>query len=107
MTQLSLFQKESLLSELKPHIVKRFLKYHADNPHLYELFKRFSTDLKRSARRFYGAKAIMERIRWHINIETKGEEFKISNNYTSCYARLLIADDPWFKEFFKTKRTRG
>lgn len=92
--------------DIAQHIVRKFSKYHVENPRVFELFKKYSYQLKNSGVKHYGVGAIMERIRWHIAVETTGDEFKINNNYRSCYARLLITKDPWFETFFKTRRTR-
>ena len=94
-----------LFHDISPHIVDRFVDYHKANPHVYDLFKKFARELLTKGLRHYGAKAIMERIRWHIEVETACDDFKINNNYTSCYTRLLINEDPIFKNFFDTRRT--
>lgn len=105
MNQLSLFdaQNNDLFADIRPHIVKRFWIFHELNPHIFNLFKRFVAELRRTGRNRYGAKSIAERIRWHVATETTDEEFKICNNHTSCYARLLIMDDPSLTGFFQLK----
>ncbi len=90
-----------IFHEVEPHIFKHFLKFHTKNPKIYELFKRYSYELINAGREFYGAKSIMERIRWHVAVETVGDIFKISNSVTSCYPRLLIIEDPVFEGFFR------
>lgn len=87
-------------SDLNPSIVRKFWKYHSANPAVFELFRKFSNELKRSGRKHYGAKAVMERIRWHFAVETVGDDFKLNNNYTSCYARLMVLQDDSFDGFF-------
>lgn len=91
--------------DINPRIVQQFLDFHRDNPRVFELFKRFTNEARRAGRAHYGIKSIAERIRWHVSIETKGDDFKINNNFSSCYARMLIADDPSLKEFFETRRS--
>lgn len=106
--QLSFFDvsTNNLFDDLAPHIVAKFWKYHEDNPHVFKLFKRFTNEMRNSGRKRYGTKSIAERIRWHMAIETTGEDFKISNNYSSCYARLLIIDDPSLKGFFQLNKSK-
>jgi len=94
---------QPLMNDIRPHILEAFVEYHRANPEIYELFKRFANEVKVSGRRYYGAKAIMEKIRWEVNIERKGD-FKCNDHYTSCYVRLLISEDPRFKDFFETRR---
>lgn len=97
-----------LFSMLRTHIVDKFWEYHADNPRIFELYIRFARQLKASGRESYGAKAIAERIRWHIHVETKGDDFKMGNNHPSCYARLLAATYPdEFGEFFAFRHSPG
>lgn len=91
-----------LFSDISEEIFSKFQTYHYDNIHVYELFKKFSLEVK-SVQPFYGAKAIMERIRWEMDMSTVGDRFKINNNYTSFYARLLASESSEFEHFFKTR----
>lgn len=107
MTQLDLFSIKShpVFRDIQPHVVDHFWKFHTENPHVYELFKRFSADARNAGRRAYGSGAIFERIRWHVSIEVRGEDFKMNNNYRSCYSRLLCIEDPEFQGFFQLRRS--
>lgn len=91
---------------LAPHIVEAFWKYHALNPQVWELFERFALQLRDAGRKRYGASAIVQRIRWHMAVETQGDEFKINDHYSPCYARLLILKYPEFQAFFELRRSR-
>ena len=86
---------------------RRFNTYHQENPNVYKLFKQFAIQSKYNGRRHFGAKAIMERVRWEVSIETKDAEFKINNNYTSRYVRLLEKEDPSFIGFFQKRELRA
>lgn len=86
------------------HIQEAFEKYHKANPHVFEFFKHFSTQAKKSGMQQFSANAIFERMRWHLNIETIGEPFKLSNNYRAYYARKLMKECPEFEGFFKIKQ---
>jgi hypothetical protein len=99
--------KDPIFSDLKPEIVQEFFWWHRQNPHVYELFKRFATEAVHSGRKRFSAYYIMERIRWYMNVETKGDVFKLNNNHRPCYARLLILEDPRFSNFFETRHTPG
>lgn len=98
-----LFQPVEELDSIK----KQWWRWHRANPHVYELFKRFTFDVIRRGHKHYSSKAIFERIRWHTDIETMGEEFKMSNNYTPYYARLFMKDFPDHADFFRTKTLRS
>ena len=83
---------------------QQFENYHNKNPKIYELFKRFAYEALMSGHHHFGAKAIMERVRWEVSVSTAGDPFKINNNYTSRYARKLISDKPEFDGFFRTRQ---
>ncbi len=92
---------------LNPKIVRKFWIYHEKNPHVFNLFLRFSKEMKAAGRGYFGAQSIIERMRWFTNIETKGDLFKISNDYASCYSRLVMVTFPEeFKDFFVLKYSR-
>ena len=90
--------------DVVPHIREAFWKFHQANPRIWELFYRFAHEAKAAGRAHYGVAAIFERIRWHLNVETTGEEFKLNNNYRSCYARMLMIHEPQLGRFFNTRR---
>ncbi len=94
-----------LFKDLKPHIVKKFWEFHQRNPHIFELYKRFTNELVQRGRTRYGIATITERIRWHTATETDDPDFKISNNHGGCYARLLVLDNPSLKSFFQLRKT--
>jgi len=81
-----------------------FKKYHADNPHVYSEFKKLAYRMKSTGRKRYSASAIINVLRWHKDLETTGDTFKLNNNYTALYSRLLVYhhyDD--FKDFFSMR----
>ena len=85
----------------------RFREYHAKNPHVYEQFKEAAIQMRQAGRAHFGAKCIMEYVRFQTAVHgTDPQGFKINNNYTSRYVRLLETEHPAFKGFF-AKRTIG
>lgn len=97
-----------IFETVAPHIKEKFIEYHENNPHVFQLFLKYARELSKANRRHYGVVAISERIRWHLNVETTGDEFKINNNYRSCYARLLVSKYPdEFGSMFEIRRTPG
>ena len=57
-------------------IKRKWWIFHHDNPTIYELFKRFTFEVIERGHDKYSSKAIFERIRWHTDIETNGDELK-------------------------------
>ena len=83
---------------------KQFMEFHKKNPHVYELFKRYTKAAMSTGRQSYSAYAIFERIRWHTDIETnEALGFKLNNNYRPYYARLFAANYPQYANFFSTR----
>ena len=95
---------EKFRKYLKMSIDSDFQQYHADNPHIYRLFTRFAERALDAGFATYSSKSIFERLRWHMHFDSKDkDDFKINNNYTSRYARMLMEDDPRFDGFFRTR----
>lgn len=98
-------KNHELFFEIKPHIFKKFWQFHTENPRVYALIKQFANEAKNSGRTRFGIQMIWERLRWYTTIETNDEQFKLCNNHCSCYARLLMIDDPSYRTFFVRKIT--
>ena len=82
-------------------------QWHKRNPHVYELFKRFSMQAINRGHRNLSAWLIVNRIRWETSIETEGDDFKISNDFIAYYSRLFMHDHPQYKGFFRTKALKS
>ena len=93
--------------DLNPHIEEQFVAFHTHHPEVFDLFKTFASDVRTRGFAHYSSKALMERIRWYTEIETGQTDFKINNNFSSGYARLLIQIDPSFSNFFALRHTPG
>ncbi len=81
--------------------------FHAENPQVYELFKRFTFQVISAGRDRYSSDAICHRIRWHTTIEARGDTFKINDHHTAFYARLFMDDHPQHRGFFETRVQRS
>lgn len=79
---------------------EKFEIYHRANPHVLPLLVKFVDEAVASGRKHYSINAIFERIRWHMDIETTGDDFKLNNNYRSRYVRLLEQEHPEYVGFF-------
>jgi len=96
---------DSQPSLFRPTLDDRFREYHVKNPQVYQFFERFALVALNSGMQTFGAKAIMERVRWEVSLMTKDHTtFKINNYYTSRYARLLVEQRPEFAGFFEMRR---
>ena len=79
---------------------KKFIEYHLSNPQVWLEFERLTLSLLGAGISHYGAKAVMEVIRFHKAIETQGE-FKINNNFTAHYARQFAKKYPQHENFYE------
>ena len=85
----------------------KWWNWHKKNPHVWELFVQYTFQAINAGRKNYSVNAIFERIRWHTDIETKGDSFKISNNHRAYYARYFHVMYPEHDGFFRTKMLRS
>lgn len=84
-----------------------FEKYDLENPMVYEAFKTLAREKRAEGHERYGAKTIMEILRWESAVRYKEGGFKLANNIkdrcSARYARKLIKEDPTFEKFFETR----
>ena len=85
----------------------KFEEYHRENPHVYQLFKRFTFEKINAGAQHLGSSAVFERIRWETSVTTTGDEFKINNTYQPFYARLFMKDYPEHEGFFRLRTAKA
>jgi len=108
MSQLQLFpitqveQKGRTLEEA-------FRAFHEANPHILENLLHLARIARDAGCRRMGIKAIFEELRWNYNILTgvPQGEFKLNNNYSSYYARLLVKTDPSLEGLFELRSLKA
>lgn len=85
-------------------LLAAFVKFHTDNPQIWELFCRFTQEAIASGRKHYSADCVCHRIRWNTEVETSGSDVKINNNHTAYYARMFQAKYPEHAGFFRNRK---
>ena len=90
--------------------IEAFIKYFKENRPVWEHFQRIA--LEAAKMKFcYGAKAIMETVRFEIDRQRFGagrkDQFKINNDWTSFYARAFVLCYPQLRNFLKFRKIRG
>jgi hypothetical protein len=107
-TQLSLFDPRPPVEEPDytncQTIAERFEAFHARNPQVYGALRDMALELRRRGHRQYGIKALFEVLRFNAAMQTHGDPFKLNNNYTALYARLLMDNEPELVGFFELRR---
>ena len=87
------------------YTIDEFFRYLELNQPVWDAFVSYTLDaIKKN--RVVGAKAVMERVRWEVEID-KQTEFKVNNNYTAYFARLFSLFYPQHSAYFETRETRG
>jgi len=103
-------EKKSVVEELNdPHrLESKFLKFHEENPEIYIELVNLARQAKKYGRRKMGMKAIWEIMRWERMIQTKDATgYKLNNDYTSRYSRLIMENENDLKDFFETRKLRA
>ena len=88
---------------------EEFQAFHAENPHVYQALEERALQLRRSGITRWGIKALWEVVRYELALRTSSSarSFRLNNNYTSHYARLLMYNRPELDGFFETRERRG
>ena len=84
-------------------IDEQFARFHQRNPHIYANLRTMALAAQRKGQTF-GIKALFEILRWQYGQATQGEPFKLNNNYTALYARLLMDREPALAGYFATRQ---
>jgi hypothetical protein len=71
-----------------------FLQFHAANPAVYTELVRLASDLKDRGATKIGIKMLFEVLRWRRMRTDSADDFKLNNNHTAFYARLIMEREP-------------
>jgi hypothetical protein len=90
-------------------IQEAFDCFHSENPHVYELFKRYVREIVKTKGRSVktSSKMIINRIRWEVYLNTTSEDFRINDAFTSRYARKFSEEFPDFAHLFNYRDLRS
>ncbi len=90
-------------------IQQAFEQYHALNPWVYEALVKLARDSVARGRTRVGMKHLVEKLRWEWNRATvdPASEFKLNNNATSRYSRLIEAQEPDLAGVFELRVLRA
>jgi hypothetical protein len=84
--------------------IDRVIAYIRENPDVWRHFERFALEAIHR-RRTFGAKAVFDRVRWELQMET-GEPVKTDANLPYYYARIFEAKYPEHRAYFKRNKER-
>jgi hypothetical protein len=88
-------------------IYARFLKFHHNNPEVYNNLVRLAREFRMgiNSNRKMGIAMLFEVLRWnyYLNVAFGEEEFKLSNDFRAPYARMIMLREPDLADAFNTK----
>ena len=94
------------MSDLIRRLEAKFREHHEENPHVYELFKKFTQQVINAGFEHYSARAVFHRIRWYTNVETNDPTFKLNDHHSPYYARMWMQEhEP--EDFFRIRELRN
>jgi hypothetical protein len=93
------------LREYAEDDVRAFLRFHTENPKVWEAFVTFAREALAAGAKRIGARLIAERVRWEARIERRGA-YKLNDHYTPMYARMLVAKNPELGPVFEFRENR-
>ena len=82
---------------------KNFDNFISANPQVWDLFIRFTLERISKGFKHYGAREVLQRIRWEVDSLEKGSGYKLNNNYSPWLARKFHAEYPQHKDFFRMR----
>ena len=89
-------------------IQERFEKWAGDNEDIIQLFLKFAREAQDAGHKRYGIKAIVERVRWEVQIVKRHDrDFYINNSFTSRLARYLVKRDPQLYGLFEFRTLKA
>lgn len=91
-------------------IQQDFLDFHEVNPWVYDELVRLARRAKSRGRNHFGIKMIYEVVRWERYIQTSDpndDSWKLNNNYSSRYARLIMEKESDLKDLFELRELRS
>lgn len=77
-----------------------FFRWLDNNRAIWRQFVECAREVKKSGRRHFSARVIMENIRWNTLLRDKDVTFKVNNNYTPGLARLAMRVYPELEGMF-------
>jgi len=82
---------------------REWLRWHTENPMFFEHFEEFTFQAINKGHTRLSGWLITNRVRWETTIVTRGNDYKIKNDYIALFSRLFMVRHQKYVGFFKTK----
>lgn len=83
-----------------------FPEYHQENPQIYQAFRKYTLQAIRKGHKNLSAEFIFNVIRWKTGVGVVADKYKVNNNYKAFYSRLFMNENPEYKGFFRTRKSK-
>jgi len=104
--RLTMWQEEQTLTALERAQDATGWIFHWNNPNVLLELQSLAQGLVDAGHRHYSIKGLFEVLRFKHAIKTTGKPYKLNNNLTPFYARLLMEFEPRLVGFFHTRRSQ-
>ena len=87
-------------------IQEAFERFHELNPSVYRNLLSMAHAMQRRGRKQIGMKMLFELLRWnyYLNTDDPNSKFRLCNNYTSRYSRLISEQEPDLEDVFSFRK---
>lgn len=82
---------------------QRFEAFDAANPHVMVALESLARDWFNAGHSCLGISMLFETLRWQAGIQTRGDAYRLNNDFRSRYARRLIEANPEWTDRIKTR----
>lgn len=89
---------------------RAFWEHHLEHPGVYRLLRQLAFQAVRAGATRLGMKNLYEVARWNRMMEglpESDDQFRLNNNWTGMYARLLMENEPTLAGLFETRELRS
>lgn len=86
---------------------EKFLLFHAQNPHVLDRLIGLAHELCAAGQTRLSIQMLFEVLRYETALQTSGDQFKLNNNYSSYYVRLIQGVDPAIGDLFETRAMKA
>lgn len=84
-----------------------FWRFHQENPQVYVELVRLARRLRDRGSSRLSINMLFEVLRYRWALRTRGDIFKLNNNYRSYYARMIMRREPDLRDAFELRRLHG
>lgn len=86
----------------------QFERFHLAHPEVYKVLVHLARTALAAGAKHLGMKMLWERLRWEYVVgEQNAADYKLNNNHTSRYARLIMENEPDLAGLFETRELRS